>query len=182
MKNRNKLVIAIWIVIGLTLAYVTNAQAAVEWKHDFDAITNTEKNHAKMMKYAESILPGVTNEVTFKVGDISGIQCRCGGWFTTEKINGKWKPVIAISNNAFNSNYVGGAYDLYYGYHPAAYETVAHEIAHYLNYKENGQFADGHGNRFKHFYQQLTPKHLWHFEAGYKYPGGEDMFDPDTVY
>ena len=27
MKNRNKLVIAIWIVIGLTLAFVNNARA-----------------------------------------------------------------------------------------------------------------------------------------------------------
>ena len=128
MKTTNRLILTVWIVIGLTLAYVTNAQAAVEWKYDFDAITNTEKNHAKMMKYAESILPGVTNEVTFKVGDISGIQCRCGGWFTTEKINGKWKPVIAISTITI----LVGAYDLYYGYHPAAYHTVAHEIAHYL--------------------------------------------------
>ena len=49
-------------------------------------------------------------------------------------------------------------------------------------YKENGQFADGHGNRFKHFYQQLAPEHLWKYEAGYKYPGGQDMFDPDEVY
>ena len=177
MKTTDKLVLAIWIVIGLV--FVNNAQAAVEWKYDFDAITNTEKNHAKMMEYAESIFPGVTNEVTFKVGDIVDIQCSCGGWFTHEKINGKWKPVIVISNKAFNSNYAGGAYDWYYGYQPYAYYVVAHEIAHYANSLAGGS---GHDDGFKHFVQVYVPEHLWKHEAGYEYPGGEDMFDPDTVY
>ena len=164
--------------IFLAAIFMVSAGAMAGGSYDFDAITNTELNNEKMLEYAEKIYPGITDDVVFRSGNLEGL-CTCGGWFTHGLVGDKYVPQIVISNKAFSSKWIGGAYDLYYGYHPFAYYTVAHEIAHYANELADGY---GHDDGFKHFVQVYVPEHLWKYEAGYKYPGGEDMFDPDKVY
>ena len=64
---------------------------------------------------------GITDDVVFRSGNLEGL-CTCGDlWFTHGLVGDKYVPQIVISNKAFSSKWIGGAYDLYYGYHPFAF-------------------------------------------------------------
>ena len=143
---------------------------AVTGEDEWTVITEDKSLTERAREIAEELVPGVTDRVLIKVGDLDTEDCSCGGWWTVMEVDGVEQPVIVISEEGFQ-------YDTHWGYH-----TVAHEVAHHLNYEENGYNVGGHDDRFKHWYQEITPREYWHFEEGYDYGDGESRFRPEYDY
>ena len=175
-----------WILVFWTIALVflltpdsSHVKTPTVWdqvvtvvtgEDDWTVVRDNESLTEQARRIAEEVSPGVTGKVLIKVGNLDTEDCSCGGWFQVMEVDGVSQPVIVIDE-------VGFANDTDWGYH-----TVSHEVAHYLNFEENKWEADGHGNRFKHWYQEITPEIYWHYEETYEYGGGEDMFVSEYNY
>ena len=148
----------------------TNGVENVGWRdgaepHDWSNIKVNSIYTTLAMEYAERIYPGITKMVDFRVGKYDSSVCSCGGYTQMAVFNGKQRFRIAVYEGWFRHSY-----DTHWGYVPDAYQALAHEIAHVLNYIENGWDSDSHGPRFKHWYQEVIPPHLAWIEEGYDYP------------